>query len=294
MNNCSYFIKNKAMFGSYPTQEAVYELELEGVRHFIDLTHSNENKIKPYRTMYKYINYPILDRDVPNDIESYSVFIINVCTIIKKLREKELVYVHCRGGHGRSGIIVASILCFIFNMSPYDSLLYTTKCHSNRSVMRDKWRRIGSPQTYYQKKFVYKMFQSFNFSKIYKPLIVQQKNYNYLSYTVEVPELRVFENIMEAFNELYEIYNKNSEDPIFSKIKINKNVKDSIMEHLICLKINQHEVIKTNLLKTYLRPIIANIDNDEYWGIGKIGDGENRFGKIMTSIKYKYLYSEKN
>lgn len=294
MNNCSYFIKNKAMFGSYPTQEAVYELELEGVRHFIDLTYSNENKIKPYKTTYKYLNYPILDRNIPTDLKSYSIFIIEICSIIKKLKDKELLYVHCRGGHGRSGIIVASILCYIFNMSPYDSLIYTTKCHSNRSVMRDKWRKIGSPQTYYQKKFVYKMFQAFNFNKIYKPL-AQQKHCNYLSYTVEVPEYKIFENIMDAFNELYELYKENDKHAVFTKIKICKNnVKDAIMEYLICLKIEQHEIIRINLLNTYLRPIIATIENDEYWGVGKIGDGDNKYGKIMTNIKYKYLYSEKN
>ena len=38
MNNCSYFIKDRAMFGSYPTQEAVQELEHEGVIYFVNLT----------------------------------------------------------------------------------------------------------------------------------------------------------------------------------------------------------------------------------------------------------------
>ena len=38
MNYCSYFIKDKALFGSYPTQQSVEELEQEGVRYFVDLT----------------------------------------------------------------------------------------------------------------------------------------------------------------------------------------------------------------------------------------------------------------
>ena len=138
------------------------------------------------------------------------------------------------------------------------------------------------------------MFQAFNFNKIYKPL-AHQKHCNYLSYTVEVPEYKMFENIMDAFNEMYELYKENDKHAVFAKIKIGKNnVKDAIMEYLICLKIEQHEIIRINLLNTYLRPIIATIENDEYWGVGKIGDGDNKYGKIMTSIKYRYLYSEKN
>ena len=54
MNYCSYFIKDKCMFGSFPTQESVNELEHEGVRYFIDLTYNEkENKKKfPYPHFY--------------------------------------------------------------------------------------------------------------------------------------------------------------------------------------------------------------------------------------------------
>ena len=35
MNNISYFIENKAFFGSFPTQENVQELEYNGVKYFV-------------------------------------------------------------------------------------------------------------------------------------------------------------------------------------------------------------------------------------------------------------------
>ena len=44
MERCSYFIQNKALFGSFPTQEVVHILEELGVRCFIDLTNSDESK----------------------------------------------------------------------------------------------------------------------------------------------------------------------------------------------------------------------------------------------------------
>ena len=60
MNNCSFFIKDKALFGSSPSQESVEELEENGVKYFIDLTTPEEkeqNKVKLYVTKHNYINY---------------------------------------------------------------------------------------------------------------------------------------------------------------------------------------------------------------------------------------------
>ena len=37
MNNSSFFIKDRALFGSFPSQDSVSELETLGVRYFVDL-----------------------------------------------------------------------------------------------------------------------------------------------------------------------------------------------------------------------------------------------------------------
>ena len=150
MDTSYYFIKDKALFGSFPTKQSVIELEQKGVRYFIDLTTPEEKitKIQSYVTNYKYINYPILDRSIPTNWQTFAKFIISACRIIKYLKINEKVYIGCRGGHGRSGVVTASILCHMFGLAPEESLEYTTKCHSNRKVLKDKWRKIGSPQTY--------------------------------------------------------------------------------------------------------------------------------------------------
>ena len=88
MNNCSFFIKDKALFGSSPSQKSVEELEENGVKYFIDLTTPEEkeqNKVKFYITKYNYINYPIIDRHIPTDWRNYASFIIKICKIIKKI-----------------------------------------------------------------------------------------------------------------------------------------------------------------------------------------------------------------
>ena len=165
MNRSSYFIKNRALFGSFPTQEAVGELEQAGVRFFVNLTHSDERKIEPYTTKYTYISYPIADRQVPRDRQSFARFIVKLADIICSIPPDELLYVHCKGGHGRSGVVVAVLLCYMFGLGPNQALEYTTRYHSKRNEMREKWRKIGSPQTYQQKSFVYHFCKPINFSR---------------------------------------------------------------------------------------------------------------------------------
>ncbi len=154
MENASFFIEDKALFGSFPTQTQVNKLEAIGVRHFVNLTHPDESKINPYTTNHNYISYPIIDRFIPEDNLIFSRFIYTLCNLISLLQEGEKIYIHCKGGHGRSGLVVACVTTKFFDISPNTALKHTTKCHSNRTIMRDSWRRIGSPQTSHQKDFV--------------------------------------------------------------------------------------------------------------------------------------------
>jgi len=164
MDRSSYFIKDKALFGSFPTKDAITELEKEGVRYFIDLTFPDENNITPYFTKYKYISFPIKDRYYPENKHEFTEFILKIADIIVNLNDGEKVYIHCKGGHGRSGVVVSILLYHLFNLSPESALEHTKKSHNDRLVMRDKWRKIGSPQTYQQKIFVHNFCNSLTFT----------------------------------------------------------------------------------------------------------------------------------
>jgi|UniRef100_A0A6C0D259 protein-tyrosine phosphatase len=155
MNNCSFFIPSKALFGGFPTQEETNNLEIKGVRYFVNLTCDNEDKIYPYTTIYNKISFPIHDRNIPDNISEFSEFIIKISNIITNLNTDELVYIHCKGGHGRSGIVVACVLCYLYNMDAESAIQYTNTCHNTRINMKEKWRKIGSPQTIQQKNFVH-------------------------------------------------------------------------------------------------------------------------------------------
>lgn len=306
MDRCSYFIKNRAMFGSFPTQEAVNELEREGVRFFINLTYNHEKKITPYKTNYEYINFPIPDQRTPPNWDIFAKFILQISKIIVHLKPRELVYIHCKGGHGRSGVVVACLLCYIFNMSPNDALEHTTKCHSNRSIMRDKWRKIGSPQTRLQKTFVHKFFEPLYFHRAYRNGYTTGFS-NFSLHPVTHPDLGTFPTSEAAFhackdpnNVEYVNKQKNTKTPAQAKFlgkKANLPIdwndkKDYVMIHILRLKISQHDTIKTNLLNTGLRPIIEHTRGDSYWGDGGDGSGQNKLGKILTKLRNELYIKE--
>jgi ribA/ribD-fused uncharacterized protein len=306
MKHCSYFIKDKALFGSFPTQNDVDELEKNGVKYFINLTRICEKKIKPYRTNYSYIHYPIVDHKVPYNWKDFAIFLIKISNIIESLNIHEKIYIHCKGGHGRSGLVVACLLCYLKKLTPCESIQYTTKCHNERIEMREKWRLLGSPQTNIQKKFVYNFFEPLYFNKAYKH--GQTLGFsNYSLHPINIHDMGIFPTAEAAFNAYKDKNNKEyilkqqeAKTPSISK-KIGQKCiatenwkleKNNIMKNILLLKLDQHPIIKENLLNTGFRPIIDNNKFDEYWGIGQNGKGQNILGIIITDIRnnfYKQL-----
>jgi len=290
MDNSSYFIKNRALFGSFPTQDSVLELEDHGVRYFVDLTDiTKEKKISAYTTKYTYINYSIDDHSIPNDILSFSTFVLKISNIIKKLNQDERVYIHCRGGHGRSGLVVACILCYIFNLSPQESLNYTTKCHSHRKNMRDRWRKLGSPQNYNQKKFVYKFFEPVYFYRYNKNTSTE----GFSMFSEHYIETELGEKFI-LYTSYYKHIEKYAEENKLDIDKIDDKNKLKIMKNLIKLKLNTFPNLKNNILNTGLKNIMYVSKEDGFWGNGENNTGKNYLGKLLVKIRNEYFEEDIN
>ena len=289
MEKISEFIKNKAYFGGYPTQEQVEEYQKIGFRYFIDLTKEGEKRTTPYKTEYEYINYPISDHRVPSDWKSFAVLIIKLSNIIRKLSDSEKIYIHCKGGHGRAGVVVACIMCYLYKIGPVESISKTTKYHNKRQGMRDKWKKMGSPQTRSQKHFVTKFFEPLN---VYNNI---NNNYfssifgNYAPIKVEIPVLGKFENAQLAYEKFKEkvIVECKNNDSINDNIW--KIIKEDVMYTILSYKFDQHNVLSEKLLNTGLRPIIIN-SNDNFWGFQE-KSGRNILGKMITKLREE-LYLE--
>jgi predicted NAD-dependent protein-ADP-ribosyltransferase YbiA (DUF1768 family) len=297
MERTSYFVNNKAIFGGYPIQEEVNDFESLGVRYFVDLTYNGEKRITPYKTKYEYINYPIRDHRFPTDWESFAKFITKVGDIIKNLEPLQKVYLHCKAGHGRSGVVVACLLCYLYNIPPSEALSNTNKYHSERKEMREKWRKIGCPQTRSQKHFVSKFFEPLYIYNNYTKYFSSGFN-NDANIAVIVPGFGSFPTATSAFNALKDptnteyVSNLEIETDIVKIRNISESCKtlkdwDNIREHVmytvIKCKFNQNISILNNFMSTGLRPIIV-ISADKFWG--KLDNsGHNTMGKLFIKLR---------
>lgn len=133
--------------------------------------------------------------------------------------------------------------------------------------MKDKWRRIGSPQTYQQKKFIYKLFHPINLNKIYKPNI-----YYYKIYIKD----NIFDHIFHAYNYYKQIYEADPNNVMFLEFEGDKwdDKRENIMTFIIVKSIESNYELKSNLLESHLRPILARLEHDSLWGTGHDNSGK--------------------
>lgn len=162
MHFCSSFYKDKGFFGGYPSKED-YESLIEGnFEYIIDLTTEKERErllyVYPSHESIKYMNYPINDNSVPENVSSYLQFLIYIVYLLTIRHHK--IYIHCKGGHGRSGVVVASLLSLIYNLSAERSLYLASVYHKKRKNLKTKFLKKKIPYVYSQRAFVKNLFQS--------------------------------------------------------------------------------------------------------------------------------------
>ena len=98
---------------------------------------------------WRHVKYfPIPDRKVPEDKKAFRAMLKTV------LKKKERIYIFCQGGHGRSGLTAACLLIETGNYTAEEALKAVKSAHKTRADISDKMKKLGSPQTAAQKKFV--------------------------------------------------------------------------------------------------------------------------------------------
>lgn len=302
MDKSSYFVDNLALFGSSPPQEFVDYLEEElGIRYFVDLTHDNERNIDAYTTKYNKIRYPIKDQRIPTNQLEFCKLILRLCDILKAGGK---MYVHCKGGHGRSGVVVAAVLGVYHDVGAEEALQMTYKFHQNRKVMRDRWRMIGSPQTYTQKEFIRQLFYPIYYNTYgnveYKYLSTFSKHSvllggfgnEDLSFLFPTAEAG-YQAYKSPLDINYVLLQVNSNSPKVSKELGKKvvlrddweNMKEEIMKSVIMAKFEQNDNIRELLVGTGLRIIIKCSKRMSFWN----SSSENRMGKLLMGVRREIM-----
>ena len=151
----SYKVDDRIYAGEYPAtaNEKLGSRDIDrfirfGITHFIDLTESGE--LLPYtQWLHKeqtHIRFAIRDCGVPTT-EKTAQLIKKITTILKEKENK--IYIHCRGGIGRTGTIAACYYAtFLKEYHPVIDLLTRQYSQCPKSAYR------SSPETLEQKRFI--------------------------------------------------------------------------------------------------------------------------------------------
>ncbi|KAK4700250.1 hypothetical protein P7C70_g5997, partial [Phenoliferia sp. Uapishka_3] len=67
------------------------------------------------------------------------------------------------------------------------------------------------------------------------------------------------------------------------------SINTKVMETALYLKFTQHENLKMLLLETGTRELVEDSPRDEFWGIGKKGEGRNELGKALGRVRERLV-----
>jgi protein tyrosine phosphatase len=142
-------INDQIYFGKYPDDDILEALKKLNIKLIIDLTHFTD-RLPKYHSIesIKRIEFPIVDMGIQEDelTIQYVMFIKSLF-----LNGDSPIYIHCRGGHGRSGVIACLLYGMLYDKTAEESLEAIKEAHDNRKQMSRRMRIIGSPQTIDQK-----------------------------------------------------------------------------------------------------------------------------------------------
>lgn len=100
------------------------------------------------------IHFPIVDMRCPtnNQIDKF----MNLMSRLEKIHnENRKIYIHCKGGHGRAGLIFGCLLSKLMNDKSYEEIQkIINNVHSQRTDCGNEWLQLGAPQTSEQINFL--------------------------------------------------------------------------------------------------------------------------------------------
>jgi len=248
-------IHPKLYFGPYPNQIMINQLLKESFNMIINLTHENEQEQYECPNEIEYHNFKIKDNDTPISIYSYCKFIYD---IKKYFTEGKKIYIHCRGGHGRSSMVSVSVYNVIFNTELKKSIEIVSKAHNDRVVLREKWKKYKNPFNFKQFSFL---------SKVHKNIYISMKYHNKYYHWL------YFEQFIDYYKSIFENVEDKEEDK-------EEEDKEQDLSSFFIQNIKNDKDIEYNMFFTYLKNIVVT-DCDDKKFIKIYENGIKKYREIL-------------
>ena len=155
IENCYWVIPGQFLAGEYPgdideesSRVKINHLIHSGITAFIDLTEENEGLL-PYSGLLKtasHLRFPIRDVSIPS---STVITVAILDAIDHHIQQGGMVYLHCWGGVGRTGVIVG---CWLARHG-FKGEAALVRLHKLwKQCPKSTYRR--SPETYEQEQYI--------------------------------------------------------------------------------------------------------------------------------------------
>lgn len=155
-------VDGRLFFGGFPSSSHLQQLKDGGFKYIVDCTTVDEKQKLPMYNAQEYgliyIHYPILDNFIPTDTRSFLDFIRWLGFLVRHMAPNELMYIHCRGGHGRSGLVLACMICLLYKVHPTDSIRELTRAHLERKILSPRWKKRLCPANEIQRLYLHNLF----------------------------------------------------------------------------------------------------------------------------------------
>ena len=135
----NWVFQDKLALGAYPDPESGFidSLLSQGFTSFVCLQTDEELRtFRPYRHLLpehvQYIHFGMVDNDATATDEQLGAFVDQLSARLDA-NESEKMYLHCWGGHGRSGSVAVLLLVKREGLSLADALLKANEQHKLRA-----------------------------------------------------------------------------------------------------------------------------------------------------------------
>lgn len=160
MDLISTLIPERVYFGGYPTERMMQELSAHHFTHIVNLTLEGEMTPYDFDQSMEMFEFPIPDHSVPPDMFEYCHF-VSVLRRVLVNDPSTKMYIHCRGGHGRSGMLCVSLwMLFELETEVIRAIEYVNTCHTSRHILREKWRNRRMPFNHVQSTFLHRIHKN--------------------------------------------------------------------------------------------------------------------------------------
>lgn len=122
-NSTNWLVPGYLIIGSHPDDDEAFALVNAGVTTFVSLIgeYSTEQYLKrkypqalaAENRPASYIHFPITDFHAPN-VQKLMALVLE---LKRRIIERECIFVHCRGGHGRTGTVVIALISTLFGVT---------------------------------------------------------------------------------------------------------------------------------------------------------------------------------